>query len=151
MRKTFGPALFLIAATACASNPPSVTPTPSPDAPNPTSAVGTATATTEPGSDATVYRDPQIEGHPVAQCVTGQGWGAFDRGRCDPESQRIVADEFCASQEPSGTATDWELDEGARGRHSVWRYDRGTSPSHGNWIREVATDGFAEIHCKPSQ
>ncbi|MEM7436193.1 MAG: hypothetical protein AAF436_13630 [Myxococcota bacterium] len=126
----------LVAAQGCAA--PSTPPTKDPSA-----------GEGPPHGETTRYVDPQINGHPVAQCVVGQGWGAFAEGRCGPELQRVIASEFCVSQADGLAAVDWKIEKGPSGRHSIWRFDHGTAPQDGYWTHGLATDRFSEIDCAP--
>ncbi|MEM7136303.1 MAG: hypothetical protein AAF500_06990 [Myxococcota bacterium] len=109
-----------------------------------------APADEEPAKpEATRYVDPQINGHPVAQCVVGQGWGAFAEGRCGPELQRVIASEFCISRADGLTAVDWKVEKGPTGRLTIWRFDQGTPPEDGYWTHGLAADRFSEIDCEP--
>jgi len=96
----------------------------------------------------TTYSDPQIDGHQVAQCVIGQGWGAFDRKRCDADRQRIVARQFCVEQQPNAFEVSWTLQHGPSGRLSIWMYGREADPTRGTWTRGRAVDRFSEIRCE---
>lgn len=95
----------------------------------------------------TTYANPEVHGHPVAQCVTGEGWGAGARGRCGDESQKIIANEFCKTRDGDAFAVDWSVGKGLRGRHALWRYTRGAPPEKGVWSHGLATDRFTEIRC----
>lgn len=130
-------AIWVLAGGACASSSAA-----------PVAAVTTPEEDSGSPEGVSTYTDPKIDGHPVAQCVTGQGWGAFAPGRCDAAAQRVIADQFCAAQAPEATAVDWTLQHGPSGRHAVWMYGHGSPPASGTWSREVTVDRFSEIRCK---
>jgi hypothetical protein len=134
---------LLLASSGCASTSPAPAAATN-DAP--ASSAG-AEATKKPAGEQTTYDDPHIYGHPVGQCVTGQGWGALVPSRCDSEAQRVVADQFCGEQQSGATAVTWTVQHGPKGRHSIWMYERGTPPERGTWTHGLAIDRFATIVC----